>query len=778
MNGENWQGYEITVPKTTPWRPQVAAAFIKAFSEGAFKSCAYLDVVARTDGIHFVIDTQSPVAYSEKALSALTKAYYPTATIGRWHVEKSLPVHRQYALFNRISNEYFDEFISVSHYHQFDPLTVVSQTMAHLEEREQLTYGVYVARFTQHTPDEIFELLSQSAYEAGQRTKVRNYHKPDATTIIASLLGIAIGDWRLKHEKVLRFSEGDTERYVARLRQPLAETYLYVSFDSPKKDRLSLLTAVAGAVQQIGSHAPVRINRAHTYTHKIETDMEEGRYSALEQLVDLDDEGEDIRKYALYLTVDELATLWHVPHEGFQDQPVNWSSSLPIEVQVQGKGTIQIGTAKGAGTQPISIQREDRQYHCYITGQTGMGKSTIMHNIIHQDIEAGMGVAVLDPHGLLIHDILSSSIPASRVADVVLLRCGDPKYPIPLNPFRTPEGVSEQTTFSFAMWLMKSLYADSWSSTRMETTMRQLLQLILADPEATPLDIQEVILSAPYRRRLLTILEKEDKISSANRQFWRHFDNLSPSDQRNSMQSILNRLSAFLGSPHLERMSCHPKSLDFRQLIREKKIVLIDLSGDEIKSEVGVLGAIFFAHFFLASQSLFDVTQKNSNPYYLFVDETQRFITTSLPDMFSEARKFGLALTLANQYIGQLDEDTRAGIINNVGTSISFACSPDEAKLTGKLYEPHVSHDDLPKLGRGEAVIRSRSKGGTLPAFRFKTLPPPDPVQSDYSVDKIAELSRTSLSLLTSQEVREWIKTRYESEIPSPEDQTGLKDFE
>lgn len=772
------QGYEIAVPQTTPWMPQIAASFTRAFAEGSRRSAAYLEVVARRDGIHFVVDTRSPVAYSQQGLAELVRAYYPAATVKSWRVDRTYPLHRRYTLFSRTSMQFFDPFAAVTEYQQFDPLAVVTQTMGRLEEGEQLTYGVYVAEFVQHSYEEIVELLSQSAYEAGERARVRHYYKPDAAIIIASLIGIAIGNMKLKKDRVLRFSEHDTNRYVTRLWQPLAKAYVYVSFDTPRPERLDLLTAATGAVQQIGLKAPVRINRWHTYTEEIDSELDEEDWNSLQALADLEDDGTDINALALYLTAEELATLWHLPHEGFNDQPINWESSLPFQVQVVGEGTVQIGTVKGAGTPPVAIRRADRQYHCYITGQTGMGKSTLMHNMIHQDIQAGMGLAVMDPHGLLIHDILSSSIPASRLQDVVLLRCGDPTFPVPLNPFRMPDGVNQQTTFSFVMWLMKSLYADNWSITRMETTMRQLLQLILADPEATPLDIQEVVLNAAYRRRLLTILEKEDQLSTANRQFWRHFDTLSPSEQRSSMQAILNRLGAFLGSRHLEHMSCHPHTLDFRRFMREKKIVLIDLSGDEIKSEVGVLGAIFFANFFLASQSLFERSRAATTPYYLFVDETQRFVTTSLPDMFSEARKFGLSLTLANQYIGQLDEETRAGIINNVGTPISFACSPDEARLTGKLYEPHVPHEDLPKLSRGQAVIRTRSEGETLPAFRFSTLPAPMPVQADFSVQQIAELSRTTLGLLPSQDVKTWITKRYDSDIPAPADETGLKDFE
>ena len=778
MNEEQWQGYEVIVPQKTTWTPQVAASFMKAFSDGALNSCAYLEVIARSDGIHFVVDTQDPTAYDEHGLSGLVRAYYPAATVQRWNMGANYPLHRRYVLFTRLSTEYFDAFSPVTEYHQFDPLAVVTQTMGQLEEGEQLTYGVYVAEFLRHSSDAIFDLLTQSAYDAGERVRTRTLYKPDPGVIIASLLGVAIGNWRLKKARVLRFSERDTEHYVARLRQPLAKAFVYVSFDSPRQERLDLLTAATGAVQQIGSKAPVRISRARTFTKEVDSDDEEEDNNIFQTLADLEDDGEDIQRYALYLTVEELATLWHVPHEGFGDQPINWASTLPSQVQVQGDGTIQIGTVKGAGTQPISIRREDRQYHCYITGQTGMGKSTLMHNIIHQDIQAGMGVGVLDPHGSLIRDILSTSIPSSRVGDVVLLRCGDPDYPVPLNPFRTPEGVRPQTTFAFVMWLMQSLYADSWSTTRMETTMRQLLQLILADPEATPLDIQEVILNAAYRRRLLTILEKEKKLSTAMRQFWRHFDALSPSDQRNTMQSILNRLSAFLGSAHVELISCHPKTVDFRRLMREKKIILVDLSGDDIKSQVGVLGAIFFANFFLASQSLFEQAGGIPAPFYLFVDETQRFVTNALPDMFSEARKFGLCLTLANQYIGQLDEETRAGIINNVGTPISFACSMDEARMTGRLYEPHVPYEELPRLSRGQAVIRTRSQGETLPAFRFTTSPAPIPVQTDYPVEKIVELSRTGLGLLPAEAVNDWIVARYDNDIPAPADETGLGDFE
>jgi hypothetical protein len=400
-----------------------------------------------------------------------------------------------------------------------------------------------------------------------------------------------------------------------------------------------------------------------------------------------------------------------------------------------------------------------------------------MQNLIHQDIAVGHGVAVIDPHGSigLVNDILKKSIPESRINDVVLLECGQVDYPVPLNPFRVPAGVEPDSVFTTVLWLLKSIYKKSWSESRMEYVARNVLHALLADPEATPLDIRRLVEKPKFRNRILSYLENSLDVPFTTVDFWREFGAKSPGEQRNMTNSLLYRTNAFLGSTAVELMTCHPHTLNFSRLIADKKIVLIDLSGSRVQTEVDSLGAIFLANFYLACMGLGEMASKEPR-FYLYVDETQRFITSALQDMFSEARKFGLSLTLANQYIGQLDNDTVKGIQGNVGTKFSFECSPEEARATAKLYEPEVTAEELSRLGAYQVAVRTRKGGKTLDGFVMKTLPPPEPL-GEVSAEEIRKQSRENLALIPAEEVDRFLDQRYTED--TLEDETEeYKDFD
>lgn len=767
--------FEIRLAKSTEWSPTAAAAFWKSLMEAAAGAKVHLNIRAFSDSIRFTVGFYDPPTLSQQALTSLVHAYYPTAQIIPYKFQPpSYPFYRSYIAFARTAHDY--AFLtSVTEFRTFDPLTVVSQTMAGLQPGETLTYTVRVYDYTVLSDERIKEILTYSPYDEGERVELPYLANPSPAAAFAGLVANWLRNRKLKEERRNTFSDTQTRAYEAKLKQRCAYVWNWVMMETPHKERLNALLPVAGAVCNLAVTGETRIVHSPPQERYIRTPQEDAAYTAQEYVKPFAPSGSR-DMFFFYLTPEEVATLWHLPHSGFATQPIVWAEALPSQVVYTGQpGAIHIGHVDASGT-PVALSREDRQYHGYVTGQTGMGKSTMLHNLIHQDIAAGEGVAVLDPHGSLIADILTNSIPVQRLDDVVLVNCADREYPAPINPFRTPPGVDAESQFAAVMWLMKSIYAASWSETRMETTMRNILQLILSDPQATPLDIQEIVQNPKWRQRLFFQLEQADKLSRSTVQFWKHYDELSPSDQNKQTQPILNRLSAFLGSPHLERVTCHPETLDFRALIRGKKIVLINLAGDVIAPEVETLGAIFFINIFLASHSLFSGSGNKAHRFYLYVDEAQRFIATALPQMFSEARKYGLSLTLANQYIGQLNEETREAIKNNVGTKVSFECSPDEARLTARLYEPDVEQQVMTRLGLGRAAIRTRFGGDTLPAFVVRTLPPPAPTGKQVNRVVVAEQSRKNLKLLPSGEVKAWIDRRYEGNEPPPP--TELQDFE
>lgn len=780
--------FEITVPHSTEWRPSVAASFMKALYDKIDVSGCYLSIRATNENISWELNAN----FTQDTLESFVNQFYPGAQVKpKLYQDRVYPYYRRYTVLSMDANEFFDLYTPITDHPRFDPLQLIAQTMNQLQAEEVVSFWLVVEKPKPIDDEGITEFLTMSAYDAGYRTSrnspaTRNWE--EALGSLAVSIPLQIWDiQKLKKQRVDRFDERKTREYLSKLKQKISFVAIFLYIDTPDKNRLDFLTSVTGAVKGLTTHSEARLGDGVTKDALVKDEEEEWQFDPFEFLREWlkthnakpKKEKDEIKPKDIYfhpMTADELANLWHLPHSGFEGLKINWSASAPMQVVVSSReGEIPIGVLPN-NKSSVAINRLDRKYHAYITGQTGMGKSTLIHNLVHLDIMNGQGVGVIDPHGALIKDILTTSITTDRLDDVVYLRFADAQYPIPLNPFRTPPSADEISVFNTVLWMMESIYKKTWSETQMETVIRNILQVVLTDPEATPLDIQEMVSNAHFRRRIIKTCE--DRLSLSSKRFWETFEDSSPSAQKNQTKSVLNRLSAFLGSRHIELMTCHPHTLDFRKLISEKKIVLVDLSGKEVVSEVGTLGAIFFAQFFLASLSLGETPGNETPRFYLYVDETQRFITTAIPDMFSEARKFGLSLTLANQYIGQLDEDTREGIVNNVGTKFSFECSPDEAKMTAKLFEPHVTKEEMSRLGVGRAAVRTRWQGQTLDGFIVQTYDAPKPAGNEFELETIIERSRQNLELIPKKEVENWLNKRYSSDLfKGKSNEPDLKDI-
>ncbi len=766
--------FQIRVPRATEWMPSVAAACMKSLTTLVDKDIYFsLYVTGTSEGVVFRVTIDTHPSITLRSLGDLFAAYYPGAEVLPYIPQiPPYPFHRRIVLLYRLGEIWFETLPPPLNYQRFDPIAVLTQTMAGLRVNESVTYKI-TSKMWHFTQQDIDDFLTISAHDAGWRTSGR-IPVLNPAMAAGAIIGKIISDWQLKSKRVLRFSEADTERYLSKFIQGHTVTSISVIMDSPYKERLNLVSSVVGAVVNLTGAGALRIGNGMDDEKRITTVAEADAFTTT-SLVNKVQYPQGYSPVTFYPSPEELALLWHLPHVEFGDQPIIWTSGLPVQVTThKGKDTIQIGTVRREET-PVYLSREDRQHHTYITGKTGMGKSTLLENLIKQDIEAGEGVAVIDPPGSLIASLLSRCIPESRLNDVVLLSCANETYPVPINPFHISPNVTSDEQLQAVLWLMKTLYREHWSSTRMETTMRNVLQLVLADPDATPLDMQEIIENPKWRTRLFSRLKKANKLSTSTERFWERFDTLSPSEQSDYASPILNRLG-FLGSAHLEMITCHPQTVDFRQLIRDKKIILIDLSGNVIASEVGMLGSIFLFNLFFASQSLFFSSNHGSHPFYLYADEVQEFVSSDLAKMLSEARKYGLSLTLASQYIGQLNDETQEAIKNNVGTKISFECGDDEARETARLYEPQITAKDMIGLGRGNAAIRTRFSGETLKPFIIRTLAPPTPTAQQVNSRLVVERSRENLHLIPSSDVREWIKQRYSDD--EPVQPTGLKDFE
>jgi len=783
--------YTIALPLSIKWLDSQAVTFLRSLLTQAVG--VQLAIVGQKNRLFWEVtcfnQNGQTKPLSLNAVQEIVQAHYPGAQVKRVNRSFAQALQRRYLILEARYSNYFDEGLSAAAIRTQDPLVNVARVCSQLQDGEQLRYVISVLGFSYPDQKQIEDALFVSAREVyhPQFSGIQT-HNSDAlvSSVAGNLLGWVGQEIQLRGTKVLRFCETQTQQYLKKLSQPLVYGFVSIEMDTPSPNRLTLLETLAGTVEQMTSGAALRLvagdRAAAAYRSpllKVEDEADYVSKSPFDYVMRLAPQkpgqvdGRDA--FLLALTFDELAALWHPPSALFVElsEWIEQPLRIPPElVNPDPSQAVMIGTADGS---PIGIQMRDLNLHAFVAGMQGQGKSTLLLNLAQQLIQAGHGVAILDPHRNLINNVLASAIDEQALARTVLLEAEDGEYPIPLNPMRATPGMSKEALFSSLLWVIKAIYAKSWSEGQMERMFRNILQIILTDPEATPLDIQKLLEDPNYRRRALAATRKaQGRLSHALEDFWQRFDGEPASAQRDRTSPVLNRLGVFLDG-QMELMMAHPFGLNFGTIIQQKKVMLFDLAGGSMLSEADNLGSIFFAMLFFHSFALGEIKEGEPARYHVIIDETHRFVKAPIQQMFSEARKYGLSLIMADQWLGQLEESTRQGILNNKGTTISFKVAPDQAKETARLLEPEVSAEDLIKQGRGEAAVATVYHARTLPAFKIRTLPPPS---AQFSVEQRRQQAKHNLPavmfspdptltprLLTVAEIDDWLKQRYRSGI-------------
>jgi hypothetical protein len=427
--------------------------------------------------------------------------------------------------------------------------------------------------------------------------------------------------------------------------------------------------------------------------------------------------------------------------------------SLPERITHVSDG-LHLGSGIKDGVRvPVTLLDSDRVTHLNIIGRTGTGKSTLMHHLIHQDIARGGGVAVIDPHGSLIRDVLRLSIPPEREEDVVLIDLANSEYPPPLNPLRATRTYAATAR---VMSVIERLFQGFDGAPRMVNYLRSALLLLQADPDATMRDLSRVFLDDTYREDLLERIDNPEL-----EDFWdMQYNQTSPQMRAQIAEPVLARVRPFFANPYLYPMLCHPDAFDFKRLIDEQRIILISLDvSEEIlhRQERDLLGSLLVTQLQIAA-----MRERQGSHVFLYIDEVQRFVTTSLSDVLSEARKYDVVLTTANQYLGQLTGKTLEAVMGNVGTTIVFACSPEDASALGQYMKPEFAANKLVTLDRFAAAVKLQVAGQTQPAFSLLTDPPPPyPDDSQAREERIRAKTREQHTPKHRDTVMSWLKTRY-----------------
>ncbi len=400
----------------------------------------------------------------------------------------------------------------------------------------------------------------------------------------------------------------------------------------------------------------------------------------------------------------------------------------------------------------FGIKKDDRRRHMYIIGKTGMGKSEMIKNMAIQDIHNGHGLAIVDPHGELVEDILNA-IPSWRINDVVYFNPADVDYPIAFNILESvDEPHQKHLVASGLVAIFKKLWADSWGP-RLEYLLRNAILALLDYPGSTLLGVTRILIDKEYRKKVIAKV-KDPVVKS----FWtQEYTKYSQQFQVEAISPIQNKVGQFLSLSLIRNIVGQVKSsIDIREIMDNKKILLLNLSKGKIGEDASaLLGAMMITKMQLAAMGRVDIPEEERSDFYLYVDEFQNFVTNSFADILSEARKYRLNLIIAHQYIAQLitsdSTKVRDAVFGNVGTLITFRVGADDAEFLAREFAPTFTEVDLVNLAKYEIYLKLMIDGIASNPFSATTLPPFP--KTEGNKEKIIKVSRERYS--TKREVIE-----------------------
>lgn len=616
-----------------------------------------------------------------------------------------------------------------------DPLLQVAQTISYLEEHEEVRYTILVNR--EYKPP-IYQGLSLT-------NDLVNLGRDDRT----------IG----RYEQTLNHKTA----------QPWYETLVLLDVDSPSFQRAlhlrqALSYQISGGFDRHVTHEPLNGLRSRRFSSifKVENAQQAYQTSTL-GWYERSDHNKKVadwwREHWLYFETPELATLWHLPHNRFEGTSVRWATKLPNVPQSMLKdGDLRLGEGIYRGQRvPAFLNLPDRETHTTVFGRTGTGKSTLMHDQIHQDILAGRGVGVIDPHGSLVSNILRTSIPVEREEDVVVLDLGQPDYPIPLNLFA---GIQSYAAVGRVVDIIAQMY--SHTGVQIDRYLRNGIQALQHVPDATMKDLYYLFADAQFRSGIISKITNDVILHTLREGYHQQ----TPATQHKISAPVLNRIRPFYDNPYLYPSLCHPHRIDLERWIREKKIVLISLrvNSEEVpQPERNLVGSLLVSLFQMIGMS----QTTAQSPFYVYIDEVQHFVSSSLDIVFSEARKYGLYMTVAHQFLEQLDENILQSILGNVGTMIMFRSNNDDANRLAASTAPDFTASDLTNLDLYQAAVKTQVDGRTQRAFLlYSPSPHRQSAGAEFREAYLRHKSIENYTPLSRAEVLTWLNNRYSSFAP------------
>lgn len=767
-----WTVFTISMPRSTEWNPEKAWGFMAQL----VKSYPYIVVRVCADSRNIYWQVVNLVYKgAENTIPNLIRSHYPAAEVKVGEVRSgkvSEPFFRYLAYYQQ-DNEFVAPIkyvtdIKATERTQVDPLADFTQAVNQLKDGQKirLTIG-FLGSADVHKADG-YNQITQSLIHPLQYLSAEGIEE----VMFAKRFGF---------DRVDKYRYEDQRVMEDKLAQPWYYAVCMIQIDAKEPLDAAHLVVQTRTSTLNFSNVPFNVLDIVPRTLEenglfVKTPDQEQATNALTIYANMLRKQEGNTPPLLVLEPQELANLWHLPHVGFKATRIVWGSGAQEVSECIVRNTEGVVLGKGAyqgGEVEVRLSSKDRNTHVGIIGTTGMGKSTLLHQMIHEDIARGIGVALLDPHGTLVRDILRTSIPSNREQDVVVLDLADQQYPVPLNPLH---GAATAQSAGFVADIIESLFEGTENRVKVSKYLNAALITLQVDPQTTMRDIGRLFTDSLYRQALIAKLDEFEHAQALD--VWRSLErNMSEKGRNREEEQVydfmLNRISPFYQKPSLLPILCHPQSVNFRDLMDRKKIILISLgmSRDQISlQERGLVGAIIIAAFHTA------VFSGNSQPteFALYIDELEQFKTTTIDNMLREARKFGLRLTVAHQDLSQVRGST-LDAVKNVGTKICFQSTRDDATHFAPYMTPQFAVEDLVSLDKYTAVVRMQCDGNTQPAFTLRTLPPRTASGDAQATEKrLRELSRANLRLMSLEQVKHWHTNRYNVKATptgSPEDE-------
>lgn len=368
----------------------------------------------------------------------------------------------------------------------------------------------------------------------------------------------------------------------------------------------------------------------------------------------------------------------------------------------------------------FGIKLDDRRRHVYIIGKTGMGKTNLLVNMAAQDIQNGFGLAFIDPHGEAAEELLDY-VPKERVKDVIYFNPSDINWPIGFNIMEIKDPNARHLIASGLMGVFKKIWPDVWSA-RMEYILHNCILALLEYPRSTLLGINRMLADSDYRK--MVVEKVKDPVVRA---FWnQEFARYTQRYEVEATAAIQNKVGQFIANPLIRNIIGQPEStIDMRDIMDNKKIFIVNLSKGKVgENNSTLLGALVITKLYLTAMTRVDIPETQRKDFFVYVDEFQNFATESFANILSEARKYRLSLTLAHQYITQMEEKVRDAVFGNVGTMIVFRVGAEDAEYLEKEFAPIFTVQDFVNLAKYNIYLKLMIDGIAGKPFSAETLPP------------------------------------------------------